>query len=477
MSELKTPDEEFRTEHDSMGDVRVPRKALWAAQTQRAVDNFPISGVRYGRPFLRALGLVKSAAAAANEELGLLPAPLSLIIQGAADEMAAGRWDDEFPIDIFQTGSGTSTNMNANEVLANRAMQIGADAQLKVHPNDHVNMCQSSNDVIPTAIHVAAMLATTENLLPGLSHLSATMKAKAPSCHETVKTGRTHLMDAMPVRLSQEILGWAAQVDLSIERITASLPRVSELAIGGTAVGTGINAHPQFAALLCRVLSERTGAHFVEARNHFAAQSAMDTAVELSGQLKATAAGLMKIADDLRWMNSGPIAGIGEIALPNLQPGSSIMPGKVNPVIPEATMMVAAQVMGNDVTIGIGGSRGNFQLNVMMPVIARNLLESIIILGNVSRLLADKAIAGFVVNDDRTGGLVDKNPILVTALNAVIGYDLGAKIAKRAYAEGRTLKEVALEMTSLSEAELEKLLDPRPMTEGGITAGGGGGGG
>jgi len=477
MSEAKTPDVAHRIEKDSMGEVRVPKDALWAAQTQRAVENFPVSGVRFSRPFLRALGLIKSAAAQANEDLGLLPAPQSRIIQAAADEVAIGKWDDQFPIDIFQTGSGTSTNMNANEVMANRAGQLGADAKQTVHPNDHVNMGQSSNDVIPTAIHVAAWLETTDNLLPALRHLSATLKSRAPSCDDTVKTGRTHLMDAMPVRLSQELLGWAGQVDLSIERIESTLPRLSELAIGGTAVGTGINAHPKFAALLCRVLSDRTGGQFVEARNHFAAQSTMDTAVELSGQLKATAAGLMKIADDLRWMNSGPIAGLGEIALPSLQPGSSIMPGKVNPVIPEATMMVAAQVMGNDVTIGISGSRGNFQLNVMLPVIARNLLDSITLLGNVSRLLADKAIAGFTINAARTGGLVDKNPILVTALNSVIGYDLGAKIAKRAYAEGRTLKDVAREMTSLSDAELERLLDPRPMTEGGIAEGGGGGGG
>jgi fumarate hydratase class II len=463
-----------RIEKDSLGDVHVPADALWGAQTQRAVDNFPISGIRFGRPFVKALGLIKGAAARSNEELGLLSPELSHAIQAAAREVAEGRHDAQFPIDIFQTGSGTSTNMNANEVLARRAGEIG---KLAVHPNDHVNMGQSSNDVIPTAIHVAAYLETKDLLLPALRHLSAALKAKAPSCDDTVKTGRTHLMDAMPVRLSQELLGWAAQVDLSIERIEATLPRLGELAIGGTAVGTGINAHPEFAGRLCRILSGDTGADFREARNHFAAQSAMDSAVELSGQLKATAAALMKVADDLRWMNSGPIAGFGEIALPSLQPGSSIMPGKVNPVIPEAMMMVCAQVMGNDVTIGISGSRGNFQLNVMLPVLAHDLLESVTILGNAARLLADRAIAGFTVNPARTTGLVDKNPILVTALNAVIGYDLGAKIAKRAYAEGRTLKDVAREMTDLSEAELDRLLDPRPMTEGGIVAGGGAGGG
>lgn len=456
---------DYRIERDSMGEVRVPADALYAAQTQRAVDNFPISGVRFGRAFIRAVGVIKSAAAQVNQDLGLMEEDLSQAVQQASAEVAEGKWDTQFPIDIFQTGSGTSTNMNANEVIATRATAI---LGRKVHPNDHVNMGQSSNDVIPTAIHVAAYLETVDNLIPALEYLHQSLLDKAAKYDHVVKTGRTHLMDAMPVRVSQEVEGWAAQIELSIERIHATLPRVGELAQGGTAVGTGINAHPEFASRLAAVLTERTNGQFSETRNHFAAQASMDSAVELSGQLKATATGLMKIADDLRWMNSGPLGGLAEIALQDLQPGSSIMPGKVNPVIPEATMMVAAQVMGNDVTIGIAGSRGNFQLNVMLPVLAHNLLESITILANVSRLLADKAIAHFTVNEERIAAQVDKNPILVTALNAIIGYDLGAKIAKRAYAEGRTLKEVAREMTDLSDEELAKYLDPRPMTEGGI---------
>lgn len=457
---------EYRIERDSMGEVRVPANALYAAQTQRAVDNFPISGLTFGRSFLRALGLVKAAAAQVNLDLGLMDATMSEAIQQASNEVAEGKWDAEFPIDIFQTGSGTSTNMNANEMIANRATQILGS---KVHPNDHVNMGQSSNDVIPTAIHVAAYLETVENLLPALRHLHQTLTDKAAQYDNVVKTGRTHLMDAMPIRLSQEMGGWAAQITLSIERLQATLPRVGELAQGGTAVGTGINAHPEFGRRLAAVLSERTSGQFRETRNHYASQAAMDSAVELSGQLKATAGALLKIADDLRWMNSGPIAGIGEIKLPSLQPGSSIMPGKINPVISEAVIMVVAQVMGNDVTIGIAGSRGNFQLNVMLPVLAHNLLQSITILANSSRVLADKAIAGFTVNHDKIANLVDKNPILVTALNAIIGYDKGAKIAKTAYAEGRTLRDVAKEMTDLTDEELDRYLDPRPMTEGGIT--------
>ncbi len=457
--------QEFRTEKDSMGEVRVPASALYAAQTQRAVENFPISGLTFGRSFIRALGLIKGAAAQANSDLGLLSEALSQPIQQAATEVAEGKWDDQFPIDIFQTGSGTSTNMNANEVIATRAAQLSGG---KVHPNDDVNMSQSSNDVIPTAIHVAAYLETVEGLLPALRHLHQTLRRKAAQHDDVIKTGRTHLMDAMPVRLSQEIGGWAAQVELSIERIEATLPRLAELAQGGTAVGTGINAHAEFGARIAQVLAERTDAPFRETRDHYAAQASMDSAVELSGQLKAAAVALMKIADDLRWMNSGPIAGLGEIALPSLQPGSSIMPGKVNPVISEATMMVAAQVMGNDVTIGIAGSRGNFQLNVMLPLLAHNLLESVHLLTTVSRLLADKAVAGFAVNQQAVATLVDKNPILVTALNPVIGYETGAKIAKAAYAERRTLRDVAKQMTELSDEELDRYLDPRPMTEGGI---------
>ncbi|MEJ5253178.1 MAG: class II fumarate hydratase [Chthonomonadetes bacterium] len=466
-----------RIERDSLGEVRVPADALYGAQTQRAVENFPISGIRFPRVFIRALGLIKGCAAAVNAELGLLDAQKAQAIQQAADEVAEGRWDEHFPIDIFQTGSGTSTNMNANEVIANRATQIlgGEIGSKLVHPNDHVNMGQSSNDVIPTAIHVSAYLEVQEVLLPALRHLHETLQKRANELDDVVKTGRTHLMDAMPVRMSQEIGGWAYQVGQSIERIESCLPRLAKLALGGTAVGTGINAHPEFASRVAAKLAERTGIPFVESDNHFAAQSAMDTATELSGHLKTTATALMKIANDLRWMNSGPIAGLGEIALPALQPGSSIMPGKVNPVICEAMMMVCAQVMANDVAVSLGNQHGNFQLNAMLPLMAHNLLQSITILGNAARVLADKAVAGFTVNRERIAESVGKNPILVTALNPVIGYDKAAQIAKRAYAEGRSLKEVALEMTDLTEEQLDALLDPRPMTEGGIVGKGDGG--
>ncbi|MCS6829117.1 MAG: class II fumarate hydratase [Armatimonadota bacterium] len=460
----------YRIERDSLGEVRVPADAMYGAQTQRAVENFPVSGIRFARALIRALGLIKGAAAAVNSELGLLDEQKARAIYQAAEEVAEGRWDDHFPLDIFQTGSGTSTNMNANEVIANRATQIlgGEIGSKLVHPNDHVNMGQSSNDVIPTAIHVSAYLEVQEVLLPALRRLQEALLARAAELDDVVKTGRTHLMDAMPVRMSQEIGGWAYQVTQSIERIESCLPRLAKLAIGGTAVGTGINAHPQFASRVAKKLAERTGIPFVESDNHFAAQSAMDTATELSGHLKATATALMKIANDLRWMNSGPIAGLGEVVLPALQPGSSIMPGKVNPVICEAVMMVCAQVMGNDLAVSIGNERGNFQLNVMLPLIAHNLLQSITILGNAARLFADKVVAGFTVNRERIAESVGKNPILVTALNPVIGYDMAAQIAKRAYTEGRSLKEVALEMTDLTAEQLDQLLDPRPMTEGGI---------
>ncbi|MCB0246169.1 MAG: class II fumarate hydratase, partial [Anaerolineae bacterium] len=380
---------------------------------------------------------------------------------------ADGRWDGDFPIDIYQTGSGTSTNMNANEVISNRAIQIlGGEVGSKspVHPNDHVNMGQSSNDVIPTAIHVAAYLEVIEALLPAFHHLHAALLDKSVAFDDALKTGRTHLMDAMPVRLGQEFGGYAAQIKAGIERVEASLPRLAELALGGTAVGTGINALPGFAAAVAVRLSEITGAPFREADNHFAAQASMDACVELSGQLKAVAVSLMKISNDLRWMNSGPIAGLGEIVLPALQPGSSIMPGKINPVIPEAMTMVCAQVFGNDQVVTIAGQSGTFELNVMLPVLARNLLESITLLANASRVLADLAIAGLVANRDKMLYLVDKNPILVTALNPVIGYDKAAQAAKKAYAEGRTVKEVVVELGFLDEAEATRLLDARPMT-------------
>ncbi len=460
----------FRIERDSLGEVRVPADALYGAQTQRAVENFPVSGIRFPRIFIRALGLIKGAAAEVNRDLGLLDERLAEAIIQAAEEVAEGRWDEHFPLDIFQTGSGTSTNMNANEVIANRATQIlGGELGSKlVHPNDHVNMCQSSNDVIPTAIHVSAYLAVHETLLPGLRHLQETLERRAAELDDVVKTGRTHLMDAMPIRMSQEIGGWAYQVAQSIERIESCLPRLAKLAIGGTAVGTGINAHPEFGRRVAAKLAEWTGLPFEETDNHFAAQAAMDTATELSGHLKTAASALMKIANDLRWMNSGPIAGLGEITLPALQPGSSIMPGKINPVICESVMMVCAQVIGNDVAVTIGNERGNFELNVMLPVIAHNVLQSITILGNVARILADKAVAGFTVNRERITSLVERNPILVTALNPVIGYEKGAQIAKKAYAEGRSVKEVAAEMTDLPPEELDRLLNPRLMTKGGI---------
>ncbi len=455
----------FRTEHDSMGELKVPADALWGAQTQRAVENFPISGLAMPRRFIAALGLVKWAAAGANAELGLLKSDIAIAVQKSAMAVANGHHDREFPIDVFQTGSGTSSNMNANEVIAHLASErLGAE----VHPNDHVNMSQSSNDVIPTCVHVSAAIAIREHLEPALQTLSEALEQKAAELSAVVKTGRTHLMDAMPVTFGQELDGWRAQVDSGRARLATSMPRLCRLAQGGTAVGTGINAHPKFGAKVAVLLSEQTGIEFAPAESTFEAMSSQDTAVEVSGQLRVLAVSLTKIANDLRWMNSGPLAGIGEIELPALQPGSSIMPGKVNPVIPEAVAMVAAQVVGNDATIAMAGQSGNFQLNVMLPVVAYNLLQSIELLANASACLADKAIAGFRVNSDNVNRALFRNPILVTALNPVIGYEKGAAVAKRAYAEGRPVKEVAKEMTDLSDEELDRLLDPAALTEGGI---------
>jgi fumarate hydratase class II len=463
----------FRIERDSMGELQVPAEALWGAQTQRAVQNFPISGLRLPRAFIAALALIKQAAARANTRLGLLDAQVALAIDGAAADVAAGRHDEHFPIDIFQTGSGTSTNMNANEVIAALATRrLGKP----VHPNDHVNMGQSSNDAIPTAIHVSAALSVRRDLIPALEHLRDVLRTKEREVGDIVKTGRTHLMDAMPVTLGQELSGWRTQIEHGIERLVSVEPRLHALAQGGTAVGTGINADPRFALRFSQELSDLTGLQFSPGRNFFEGLSSQDTAVELSGQLKVIAVSLMKIANDLRWMNSGPLAGLAEIALPALQPGSSIMPGKVNPVIPEAATMVAAQVIGNDTTITIAGQSGNFQLNVMLPVIAYNLLESIRLLANVSRALADNAIAGFKVNEARIAEALDRNPILVTALNPVIGYEKGAAIAKKAYAEGKPILEVAEKMTDLQRAELVKLLDPADLARGGIKGGTSGGG-
>ncbi len=458
-------DKAYRIEKDSMGELNVPADALWGAQTQRAVDNFPISGLVMPPQFVAALGLVKWAAAGANAELGLLKSDIAVVIQKAALSVADGNHDPHFPIDVFQTGSGTSSNMNANEVISNLATKmLGSE----VHPNDHVNMSQSSNDVIPTCVHVSAAVAIQDKLLPALEHLSKTLEAKADETRGVVKTGRTHLMDAMPVTIGQELDGWRAQIDHGAERLDDTMKRLLALAQGGTAVGTGINAHPKFGEKVAVLLAEKTGVSFTSAASKFEGLSSQDAAVETSGQLRVLAVSLTKISNDLRWMNSGPLAGIGEIALPALQPGSSIMPGKVNPVIPEAVAMVCAQVVGNDATIAMGGQSGNFQLNVMLPVVAYNLLQSIEILSNACVSLADMAIAGFTVNVDNINRALDRNPILVTALNPVIGYEKGAAVAKAAYKQGRPVKDVAKEMTDLTDEELDRLLDPAGLTEGGI---------
>ena len=456
---------DYRIEHDSMGELEVPSDALWGAQTQRAVNNFPVSGLRMPRQFIRALGLIKWAAASANHDLGLMSADMANAVKSAALAVAGGRHDEHFPVDVFQTGSGTSSNMNANEVIASLASRRQGQP---VHANDHVNMGQSSNDVIPSAIHVSAALGLTELLLPALKHLAGAINGKAEELSGIVKTGRTHLMDAMPVRLDQELSGWAAQIDADYLRVAGVLSRLSGLAQGGTAVGTGINAHPEFGIRVAACLSERTDIAFRPADSFFEALSCQDTAVELSGQLKTTAVSLLKIANDLRWMNSGPLAGLGEIKLPALQPGSSIMPGKVNPVIPEAAAMAAAQVIGNDTAITVAGQSGNFQLNVMLPVIAHNLLQSIELLANSSRLMADAAIAGFSVGEAHIREALQRNPILVTALNPVIGYDKAAAIAKRAYRESRPIIDVAAEETDLSRDALESLLNASELTRGGI---------
>lgn len=454
-----------RIEKDSMGELEVPKEALYAAQTQRAVNNFPISGLTMPRSFIRAMGLVKGACAKVNGELKLLESDISQAIQNAATAVVDGEYDEHFPVDVFQTGSGTSSNMNTNEVIANLANK---NSSLKVHPNDHVNMGQSSNDVIPTAIHVSSALDVHANLLPALKHLVATIDDKAQSMGNATKTGRTHLMDAMPVTIAQEMGGWSAQIKHGIARIESTQSRIQALALGGTAVGTGINAHPEFGKRVAAELRDKTGIEFVPNANYFEALSCQDAMVELSGQLRVIAVSLMKIANDLRWMNSGPLAGFAEIALPAIQPGSSIMPGKVNPVIPEAVCMLCAQVIGNDTTITVGGQAGNFQLNVMLPVIAYNILQSIQLIANGCRVLADTAIKGFTVNQDQMNAQLARNPILVTALNPVIGYEKGAEIAKKAYKEGRSVREVAEEMTDLSEADLDRLLDPVELTLGGI---------
>ncbi len=454
-----------RRVQDSLGALRVPASALWGAQTQRAVENFPLSGRPMPRGFIRALGLIKATAAEVNAELGLLDPAVAQAVAAVALEVAAGALDAQFPVDVFQTGSGTSSNMNANEVIAERA---GRKLRRKVHPNDEVNCSQSSNDVVPTAIHLAAAIAVREELLPALAHLARIIERKGRSLRRQVKTGRTHLMDAMPLRFDQELSGWAQQIRRGIARIEAVRPRLHALAQGGTAVGTGVNAHPQFGRRFARRLSQRTGIRFTPAVNYFEALSSQDTAAELSGQLRVLACSLMKIANDLRWMNSGPLAGLGEIELPPLQPGSSIMPGKVNPVLPEAVCMVAAQVIGNDTTVTVAAQSGSFQLNVMLPLVADRLLDSLGLLSRASRLLADRAIAGFSVRGEHIGQQLQRNPILITAINALIGYEQGAAVAKQAYREQRAVIEVAAERTGLSAAQLRRMLDPERLTRGGL---------
>ncbi|MCC7097863.1 MAG: class II fumarate hydratase [Thermomonas sp.] len=463
----------FRLEHDSMGDLQVPASALWGAQTQRAVENFHISGRPMPAAFIRAHARLKAAAAEVNHGLGVLDGARSSAIIDAANAIAEGKHADQFPIDRYQTGSGTSTNMNVNEVIAHLASKAGKAA---VHPNDHVNLGQSSNDTIPSSLRVMAVVETRDALLPALAHLRHTIDQQAKAIGGTVKTGRTHLMDAMPLTFAQEFGAWSAQLESAQGRIEDSLKRVRRLPIGGTAIGTGINAHPKFGKGVAKALSGMTDSKFEQASNLFEGLAAHDDLVELSGQFSALAVALMKIGNDLRWMNSGPLAGLGEIELKALQPGSSIMPGKVNPVIPEALCMVCAQVMGLHQANTVAGQSGNFQLNVMLPLLACNLDEAIGLLAQSMRELADNAIATLKIRKDKVAEALDRNPILVTALNPVIGYEKAAKIAKRAYAEGRPVLDVALEDSGLTEKQLRKLLDPAALTKGGIGHGGGGGG-
>jgi fumarate hydratase class II len=460
----------MRIERDSMGDVPVPEGAYYGASTQRAVDNFPISNLRFGRTFIWALGLLKASAAVVNKEMESVDADKADAIIEAAQEVMDGDLDEHFVLDIFQTGSGTSTNMNANEVMANRASEIlGAELGSKlVHPNDHVNAGQSSNDTIPTAIHVAAVAGIEQELLPALDALSASLEAKAVEFDDILKSGRTHLMDATPVRLGQEFGGYAVQVAYGAQRIRKVLPELLELALGGTAVGTGINAPDGFPAATIAEMARRSGYDFVEAPNHFEAQAAKDAAVSTSGALKTVAVSLFKIANDLRWMSSGPRTAIAEITLPSLQPGSSIMPGKVNPVISEMMMQVASQVIGNDAAITWGGANGNFELNVMMPLIAHNLLESIDLLAAAANVMREKMVDGIEADEDRAKFLLEQNVIIITALVPVIGYDKSAEVAKKAFKEGRGVRDVALELGVLPEDELDRALDLRPMTEGGV---------
>jgi fumarate hydratase class II len=461
-----TTESRYRIEHDSMGEVRVPAHAKWRAQTQRAVENFPISGQRLERAHIEALARIKAAAAKVNAELGVLDKDIAQAITKAAEEVARGGWDEHFPVDVFQTGSGTSSNMNMNEVLATLASErLGRP----VHPNDQVNASQSSNDVFPSSLHIAAAAAVTRDLIPALHHLAQALERKSREFADVVKSGRTHLMDATPVTLGQEFGGYAAQVRHGIERLNASLPRLAELPLGGTAVGTGINTPPGFSAAVIEEVARTTGLPLTEARDHFEAQGARDGIVETSGQLRTVAVGLTKIANDLRWMASGPRTGLAEISLPDLQPGSSIMPGKVNPVVPEAVLMVAAQVMGNDTTVAVAGSAGNFELNVMLPVIAKNVLESIRLLANACRLLADRTVDGITANTERAREYAESSPSVVTPLNKYIGYEEAAKVAKKSLAERKTIREVVLESGYVERGvltlqQLDEALDVLRMT-------------
>ncbi len=456
----------FRIEHDSMGDVRVPAHAKWRAQTQRAVENFPLSGQRLESAHIEALARVKAAAAAVNARLGVVEQDVAEAIRSAAAEVVLGHWDDHFPIDVFQTGSGTSSNMNANEVIATLATErLGRE----VHPNDHVNASQSSNDVFPSSIHIAATAAVTRDLIPALEHLAAALERKSAEFAQVVKAGRTHLMDATPVTLGQEFGGYAAQVRYGVERLRSALPRLAELPLGGTAVGTGINTPPGFSAAVIAEVAADTGLPLTEARDHFEAQGARDALVETSGMLRTIAVSLTKICNDLRWMASGPRTGLAEINLPDLQPGSSIMPGKVNPVVPEAVLMVAAQVMGNDATVAVAGAAGNFELNVMLPVMARNLLESVRLLANASRLLADRTVDGITANAERAREYAESSPSVVTPLNRYIGYEEAAKVVKKSLAERKTIREVVLESGyvdrgALTLEQLDEALDVLRMT-------------
>ena len=459
--------DDVRIENDSLGEVRVPADALYGAQTQRAVENFPISGQRVGRGFIQALGLIKKAAALTNEELGNLDGKIAEAIATAAGEVAVGEWDGEFVVDVYQTGSGTSTNMNANEVMAHRANQIlGHDAS--VHPNDHVNFGQSSNDVIPSAIHIAARLAMERELIPSLTHLRDALSEKAGAFDHIVKSGRTHLMDATPIRLGQQFGGYAHQLTKGIERVRRASEELAELALGGTAVGTGINTHPEFAPRVIALVSAELDLDFIEAENHFEAQAAKDAAVNAAGALNTIATSFFKIADDIRWLASGPTSGISEILIPAVQPGSSIMPGKVNPVMCEAMMMVAARVMGNHTTVTIAGQRGNFELNVMMPVLAQALLESITLLSNVARTFADRCVKGIEANEPRAKELLEKNPSIATALNPYVGYDKATEVAKEAARKGLSVRDVVEEKGLLKPEEINEALDVRAMTEPGL---------